>query len=106
MLVVSNFLGNHKAVKYVELVDNMLKAYDKWVFYLQIDFFPLNLGAVSDEHGERFHLEISEMERRYQGRCNPNMMGGFCWFLQRETNTSHKRNSKYHAYFEILSKVI
>ncbi|UYV84383.1 hypothetical protein LAZ67_X001983 [Cordylochernes scorpioides] len=31
-----------------------------------LDFFPNNLGAVSDEHGERFHQDISSMEKRYQ----------------------------------------
>ncbi|UYV75638.1 hypothetical protein LAZ67_13000813 [Cordylochernes scorpioides] len=31
-----------------------------------LDFFPDNLGAVSDEHGERFHQAISSMEKRYQ----------------------------------------
>ncbi|UYV84991.1 hypothetical protein LAZ67_X004186 [Cordylochernes scorpioides] len=33
-----------------------------------LDFFPDNLGAVSDEHGERFHQDISSMEKRYQVR--------------------------------------
>ncbi|UYV63953.1 hypothetical protein LAZ67_2006122 [Cordylochernes scorpioides] len=33
-----------------------------------LDFFPDNLGAVSDEHGERFHQDISGMEKRYQGK--------------------------------------
>jgi hypothetical protein len=33
---------------------------------LHLDFFPENLGAVSEEQGERFHQEIKEMERRYQ----------------------------------------
>ncbi|UYV73516.1 hypothetical protein LAZ67_10003903 [Cordylochernes scorpioides] len=32
-----------------------------------LDFFPDNLGAVSDEHGERFHQAISSMEKLYQG---------------------------------------
>jgi hypothetical protein len=27
--------------------------------------FPENLGAVSDEHGERFHPDISLIEKRY-----------------------------------------
>ncbi|UYV76679.1 hypothetical protein LAZ67_14001721, partial [Cordylochernes scorpioides] len=32
-----------------------------------LDLFPDNLGAVSDEHGERFHQDISSMEKQYQG---------------------------------------
>ncbi|UYV65367.1 hypothetical protein LAZ67_3004081 [Cordylochernes scorpioides] len=35
-----------------------------------LDFFPDNLGAVSDEHGERFHQAISSMEKRYQEEEN------------------------------------
>ena len=27
--------------------------------HFHLDLFPKNLGAVSDEHGERFHQEIS-----------------------------------------------
>ena len=34
-----------------------------------LDFFPENRGAVSDEHGERFHQDISSMEKRYEGKC-------------------------------------
>jgi hypothetical protein len=48
-----------------------------------LDCFPENLGAVSDEQGERFHQVIKEMETRYQGRWNVNMMGDYCWLLHR-----------------------
>jgi hypothetical protein len=37
-------------------------------FELALVFFPENLGAVSGEQGERFHQDMKEMERRYQGR--------------------------------------
>ena len=30
-----------------------------------LSFFPENMGSVSDEHGERFHQEIAEYEKRY-----------------------------------------
>ena len=36
-----------------------------------LSFFPSNLGAVSGEHGERFHQEISTIEERYQGVSIP-----------------------------------
>jgi len=33
-----------------------------------LDFFPENFGAESDEHGERFHQDISTMEKsQYAG---------------------------------------
>ena len=65
-----------------------------YFLHSHIDFFPANLGAVSDEHGERFHQQISIMENRYQDNFNPNMMGDYCWFLQKETSSSFKQQKK------------
>ena len=31
-----------------------------------IDYFPENLGAVSEEQGERFHQDLKELEVRYK----------------------------------------
>ncbi|GFV84761.1 HTH_Tnp_Tc3_2 domain-containing protein [Trichonephila clavipes] len=56
-----------------------------------LDYFPENLGAVSEEQGERFHQDIKEMERRYQGRWNVNMMADYCWMLKRENSQEHSR---------------
>lgn len=59
-----------------------------------LDFFPDNLGDVSDEQGERFHQDIASMELRYQGRWDESMMGDYCWFLTRDNrNYSYKRKS-------------
>lgn len=33
-------------------------------------------GDFSDEHGERFHQEISFIENRYRGKDSPNLMLG------------------------------
>ena len=60
----------------------------------RLDFFAENLGAVSDEHGERFHQDTVTMETWYQGKYNPNMMGDYCWFLHCETDVQHKRQAK------------
>jgi hypothetical protein len=35
---------------------------------LHLDIFPTNLGAVTDEHVECFHLKISMIEKQYQGK--------------------------------------
>ena len=32
-----------------------------------LEFFPVNLGAISDEQGEKFREDIQVMEARYQG---------------------------------------
>jgi hypothetical protein len=33
------------------------------------NFFPENLGAVSHEHGEMFHQDISQLDKRYLIDC-------------------------------------
>ena len=70
--VVQNFLGNHKAPNYREIVGELLRSYQDMgcnmslkIHFLDshLDFFPDSLGAVSDEHGEGFHQEISALEK-------------------------------------------
>lgn len=107
--LTDNFLGNKRADNYKEIVQQLLESFRKLgsrmslkihFLHQHLNFFPDNLGAVSDEHGERFHQEISLMEKRYQGRHNPNMMGDFCWFLHRETDTEHhQRKAKCPKHF-------
>lgn len=96
-----NFLGNRKAENYKDLVDELLSSYKALgcnmslkihFLHSHLDFFPENMGAVSDEHGERFHQDILKMEKRYSGRWNENMLADYCWTLQRETSaTDYKR---------------
>ena len=91
--VIYKFFGNTKDADYKNIVQNMLQMFEKlgclMCLKLQflkshLDFFPVNLGAVSDEHGERFHQDIRVMERRYQGCWNVSMIGDYCWSLLRE----------------------
>lgn len=99
--VIEKFLGNNKDPNYKQIVDRMLEAFKSLgclmslkVHFLQshLDYFPENLGAVSEEQGERFHQDIKEMEKRYQGRWNVSMMADYCWMLQRDIpNATHKR---------------
>ena len=58
--VVVNFLGSHRHKKYLDIVDNMLKAYEQLgasmslkmhFLYSHLDLFPSNLGEVSDKQG-------------------------------------------------------
>ena len=101
--VVENFLGNHRARNYSQLVKKLLSAYKAMkcnmslkihFLHSHLDFFPANLGAVSDEQGERFHQDISTMEKRYQGNWNPSMLADYCWTLQRDaSDVEYKRKS-------------
>ena len=100
MKVVKDFLATKKRRKYKTLVENLSKAYKAMGcrMSLEIHFshshmevFPKNLGAVSDEQEERFHQDIKTIERKYQGHWEPAMMGDYCWFLEKEDLTPHKR---------------
>lgn len=99
--VVVGFLGVYKSPNYKELILKLLENYEKIGAHLtlkmhflksHIDFFPENLGDVSDEHGERFHQDISNIEDRFNGRYTPQMLGEYCWTLLRDTTAMHKRN--------------
>ena len=66
--VVKGFLENRRAQNYEDHANNLLRSYQTLgcnmslkVHFLHshLDFFPENCGAVNDEHGERFHQDIS-----------------------------------------------
>ncbi|GFW74769.1 uncharacterized protein TNCV_963441 [Trichonephila clavipes] len=106
-LVVKGFLGNKKDPNYKALVAELLQNYkilgcnmSVKVHFLHshLDYFPENLGAVSEEQGERFHQDIKEMERRYQSRWNVNTMADYCWILKRKNSREHSRKSTKRSF--------
>lgn len=102
--VSKNFLGEHKAENYKDIVENLLQCYYRLgcnmslklhFLHSHLDFFPENCGATSDEHGERFHQEISDMEERYQEKWSESMLADYCWTLIRESPAKvYKRQTK------------
>ena len=63
-----------------------------------LDFFPASPGAVSDEHGDRFHQDIAAMEKRYLGNWNPSKLADYCWTLISDTPaTAYKQKSDKNA---------
>ncbi|KZC14158.1 hypothetical protein WN55_06561 [Dufourea novaeangliae] len=63
--------------------------------HFQLDFFPRNLSHVSDEHGERFHHDISKMEKRYQGKDLSAMLADYCWTLMNNNkDTAYNRQAR------------
>ncbi|KYQ48592.1 hypothetical protein ALC60_12354 [Trachymyrmex zeteki] len=100
--VIKGFLGNRKEANYKDLVETMLDNFKKLgcsmsvklhFLYSHLDFFAANLGDVSEEQGKKFHQDMKEIERRYQGRWNSAMLGDYCWSLKRDQkNASHKRH--------------
>lgn len=67
--------------------------------FSHLDIFPTNLGSESDEQGERFHQEMEEIERRYKGWWDEQMMAYYCWFLIREDPSEKKRKSSSRSSF-------
>ena len=101
--VVAGFLGNVKKDNYKEIVANLLTNYQKMgvnmslkihFLHSHLDFFPPNLGAVSDEQGKGFHQDLMATERRYQGYWDENMLGDYCWSVLRETDASAYKRKK------------
>ena len=102
--VVKEILGNRRAEKYEEIVNNLLRSYQKLVCNMSLkihflcshlDFFPENCGAVCDEHGERFHQDISSIQKRYEGKWNCAMLSDYCWTLAKDVPTmKYKRQAK------------
>ena len=103
-MVATHFLGNDRAENYRELVGNLLSCYQKLgcnmslkihFLHSHLDYFPENCGAVSDEHGERFHQDISHMEKRYQGKWSCEMLADYCWAMKRDApEVTYKRSAK------------
>ncbi|GBM46857.1 hypothetical protein AVEN_216570-1 [Araneus ventricosus] len=95
--VCTNFLGIKKAENYEDLVGDMVKYFrvigcnmslKLHVLDSHLNFFPQNLGAISDEHEERFHLDISMFEKLFSGRWNRSLLTEYCWSVIRDTQSN------------------
>ena len=58
-----------------------------------LNFSPENMCDVSDEHGEQFQQEISEMESRYKVKPSSSLLAYYCWTLVLDSKSSHRRSS-------------
>jgi hypothetical protein len=65
--VIAKFFGNYKDSNYKQILEKTLETFIALgcamsinVHFLNahLDYFPENLGAVSEEQGERFHQDI------------------------------------------------
>ena len=82
-------------------IGNMLKAYHKMnvnmtlkIHFLadHLDRFEEDCGAFSDEHGERFHQEMSSMESRFRRKDPARLLSEYCWSICRDIDPEfHKR---------------
>ena len=61
------------------------------ILHSHLDLFPENMGAVSDKHGESFHQDIAEIEKRYQEKWSVNALADYYWSLMIDEPNAHHR---------------
>ena len=75
----------HKKL-HIHLIDNMLQNSQEMkvnmslkihIIHSHFDFFPENVGAVNDEHGERFHQDIATIEKRFKSKWGENPLANY-----------------------------
>jgi hypothetical protein len=95
-------LGNIRSPIYIEIMEELLDAYKAMecnmslkihFLHSHLHFFPPNLEAMSVEHGERFHQDIAQMERRYSGKWNE-MLANYCRTLQQKISEEEYKRKK------------
>jgi len=71
--------------------------------FSRLDKFPENLGAISDEQGERFHRGFMTTEGRYQGRGANRMLSDYCWSTKCDCSRDlYKRKSHKCQIFALI----
>ena len=89
---MQDLLTSYKAMGYnVSLKIHFLQS--------QLNFFPKNLGKVSDEQGERFHQDIMAKEKQYQGKWTLSMLADYYWTLKRDVPEANYRRKSYASTF-------
>ena len=85
--VCTNFLGKRRSQDYEEMVGVLMQSFQAMgarmsikmhFLHSHLDYFPENCDDYSEEHGERFHQDISCMEERYQGCWDVNILSDYC----------------------------
>ena len=56
---------------------------------IHLDFFPVNLSKVSDEHRELLLQYIPTIARRYHGKWSRSMLADYCWTLRGGVPQAH-----------------
>jgi hypothetical protein len=102
--VATGVLGNVQDVNFRKLVEDLITSYEKLgcnmslrmhFLHSHLDSFPVNSGAVSDEHDERFHQDISAMENTTMVNGVLAMLADYCWKLRRDASEiQYKRQAK------------
>lgn len=66
------------------------------ILHAHLEKLKENMWVYSEEQGERFHQDILDFERRYEGHYNQNAMGDYIWgfISERDVHISCKSRKK------------
>lgn len=101
--VCNGFLGKHRADDYLQRVNRLLVAYRAMgikmstkvhLLHSHLDKFPSDMAAISDEHGERVHQELSEFEERYQGKTGSSFLADYYWSIKPPKHEYHYKRKR------------
>ena len=59
------------------------------MMHSHLDFFPENMGAVSEEHGEKFYQDNVTIEKRFDVKWIENALAFYCWNLMTDEANAH-----------------
>ena len=114
--VTTNFLINQKAENDRDMEAEFAQSYKAMECNTSLKvqlvdshlfLFAEDLEAVSNEHGERLHLCISTMERRYKGMWSPSVLADYCWTLRRDVpQAKYSRKSTTAPFYMFILSVI
>ena len=119
--VCSGFLGNTRVPDYQVCIEKLLKSYKDMVcrmslkihfLHSHLNFFLPNLGAVRDEHGERFHQDITRCRATIKANGTlarwETSAGCSCVTSQRQNTSDLLRNHTFDClwYYELCNCVI
>jgi hypothetical protein len=85
--VCRNFLDNKKSENYSEIVQELISSYSAarcnmslklHFLHSYLDLFLESIGIVSDELGESFHQDISQIGKKYGGKWSRSMSADYC----------------------------
>lgn len=71
----------------------------------RLDLFLKNHGTLSDEHGERFHKDISTIERRHQGEWTRTMLVDYCCKLRSDVPLAKYSRKSSSVTFQVKCTV-
>ena len=88
----NGFLGNFKPANFRALLQDLMYSYEQLgcnmslkmhFLFSHLNFFPLNCGAVSDEHRALPSRRFVD-GARYRGKWSPALLRDYYWFMKRD----------------------